>query len=299
MEKKQKILIIVGPTASGKSDLAVKLARKFKGEVISADSRQVYRGLDIGTAKITKQGMKGVPHYLLNVVSPRKTFTAFDFVTEASRKIAEIQGRGHLPIIAGGTGFYIDALIGRISLPNVPVNLKLRAKLEKKTLGQLMLMLKQRDPKRAKTVEPDNKRRLIRALEITMNSKPDLRNPGTHSGFDALWIGSRPSETALRKKIRLRAATQLRRGLGAEVRRLRMARVPLKRIRELGFEYTLAFDYLDKKIARDEFLSRLESNTWRYAKRQLGYWRRNKKIQWFKPSDKTRIEREIRGWLRK
>ena len=132
-----------------------------------------------------------------------------------------------------------------------------------------------------------------------MNSKPDLRNPGTHSGFDALWIGSRPSETALRKKIRLRAATQLRRGLGAEVRRLRMARVPLKRIRELGFEYTLAFDYLDKKIARDEFLSRLESNTWRYAKRQLGYWRRNKKIQWFKPSDKTRIEREIRGWLRK
>src|SRR5580693_2616583 len=129
----QKVLVIVGPTASGKSALAVALAKKFKGEIISADSRQVYRGLNIGTGKITKREMRGVPHHLLDVVSPKKIFTAHDFVTHARRAISNIAKRGKLPIIAGGTGFYIDALVGRIVLPDVPVDEKLRARLEKKS----------------------------------------------------------------------------------------------------------------------------------------------------------------------
>src|SRR4051812_33337273 len=116
MPRKQKVLVVVGPTASGKSALAVRLAKRLNGDVISADSRQVYMGLNIGTGKITKSEMKGVKHHLLDVVSPRRQFSAHDFIKAASNKIDDIQSRGKLPILCGGTGFYIDALLGRISL---------------------------------------------------------------------------------------------------------------------------------------------------------------------------------------
>src|SRR3989344_3885695 len=163
MPKKQKVLVIVGPTSSGKSALAVELARTFGGEVISADSRQVYRGLNIGTGKISKREMRGVRHHLLDEVSPHRIFTAHDFVEKGRAAISDIAMRGKLPIIAGGTGFYIDALVGKIALPNVPPNKKLRAQLEKKTAKQLFTMLKKRDPRRAKSIDPHNKRRLVRA----------------------------------------------------------------------------------------------------------------------------------------
>ena len=163
---KQQVLIIVGPTSSGKSALAVELARKFGGEVISADSRQVYRGLNIGTGKIAKREMRGVRHHLLDVASPKKYFSADEFVRKGKVALSNILQNDKMPIIVGGTGFYIDALVGRIALPNVPPDKKLREKLEKKTAAQLFAMLKQRDPRRAKTIEPQHKRRLIRALEI-------------------------------------------------------------------------------------------------------------------------------------
>src|SRR3989338_4829293 len=133
MQTRTKALVIVGPTSSGKSALAVALARKFGGEVISADSRQVYKGLDIGTGKITKREMRRVSHHLLDVASPKKLFTAHDFTGFASQAVAQIVSRNKLPIVTGGTGFFIDALVGRIPLPNVPINLELRDRLEKKT----------------------------------------------------------------------------------------------------------------------------------------------------------------------
>ena len=127
---KPHILVLVGPTASGKSGLAIELAKLFDGEVISADSRQVYRGLTIGTGKVTKREMQRIPHHLLDVASPTKTFSADDFVQLAQRAIEDITSRGKLPIITGGTGFYIDSLVGRITLPNVPPNKALRERLE-------------------------------------------------------------------------------------------------------------------------------------------------------------------------
>lgn len=296
--RKQKVLIIVGPTASGKSALAVSLAREFGGEVVSADSRQVYRGLDIGSAKITRKEMKGVSHHLLDEASPRRIYTAFDFVQTARKKIGEIESRGRLPIVAGGTGFYIDALTGRIELSNVPADPELRKKLESKTNEQLFIMLKRRDEKRARVIDRRNKRRLIRAIEIAIAPRNTTQNTDLRSPyFEALWLGLRLPNEELRKKIRLRAAAQVRKGLAGEGMRLRKSRVPVKRIREFGFEYSLALDRATGKISKSEFLSRLESQTWQYARRQMRYWKRNRNIKWFKPSQKKEIFNLVSNWL--
>jgi len=166
VKEKPKVIVILGPTASGKSALAIDLALRFNGEVISADSRQVYRGLDIGSGKITKKEMLGIPHHLIDVADPKKIFTA-DLFQKLSRKaVADILSRGKLPIICGGTGFYIKAAIDSAQLPDVQPDHALRAKLSKKTPEQLFAMLKKKDPARAKSIDPQNPVRLIRALEI-------------------------------------------------------------------------------------------------------------------------------------
>src|SRR3989344_6952225 len=210
MPKKQKVLLIVGPTSSGKSTLAVELARKFNGEVVSADSRQVYRGLDIGTGKIKKREMRSVAHHLLDVADPKKLYTAEDYRKAATRAIADIARRGKLPIVAGGTGFYIDALVGRIALPAVPPNMKLRARLEKKTAPQLYALLKKQDPRRAKTIDEHNKRRLVRALEIAaaIGRRPQAAN--LPSEYDVLWIGVMPPKKTLDAKISARLSARMR-----------------------------------------------------------------------------------------
>ena len=161
-----KIIVILGPTASGKSDLAVQVAKKFGGEVISADSRQVYKGLNIGTGKITKKEMQGVPHHLLDVCSPKKVFTASDFVSLANRAIIQIINKKKIPILCGGTGFYIDAFLGEKQIPEVPPNLELRKELEQKTTEELFKILQKLDPERASNIDSKNPRRLVRAIEI-------------------------------------------------------------------------------------------------------------------------------------
>ncbi|HDO23680.1 MAG TPA: tRNA (adenosine(37)-N6)-dimethylallyltransferase MiaA, partial [bacterium] len=164
-----KVIVILGPTASGKSEMAVKLAKKFNGEIISADSRQVYRGMDIGTGKITQKEMRGIPHHLLDVASPKKVFTVIDFKKRAEKAIKDIIKRGKISIICGGTGFYIQAITGGISIPEVKPNWKLRKQLEKKNAEQLFKMLKKLDPKRSKTIDAKNPRRLIRAIELAQS----------------------------------------------------------------------------------------------------------------------------------
>ncbi len=164
--KRQKIIAIVGPTASGKSGLAVELAAKYNGEVVSADSRQVYAGLDIGTGKVTKKEMGGVPHHLLDVVSPKKIFTVSEFKEKAEKGIADILHRSKLPIICGGTGFYIQAIVDNVIFPEVPPNAALRKKLEKKSAVELAKILQKLDPVRFKSIDIKNPHRLIRAIEI-------------------------------------------------------------------------------------------------------------------------------------
>lgn len=296
----QKVLIIVGPTASGKSALGVALARRFDGEVISADSRQVYRGLDIGTGKISRREMQNVPHHLLDVASPRKTFSAGDFAKKARAAVEDISKRGKLPIVVGGTGFYIDALLGRIALPDVPPDTKLRARLAKKTASELYTMLKKMNPLRAKAMstssERNNKVRLIRALEIARahlkTPMMELRTPS----YDALWIGVERSDAELRARIDKRLKERLKKGMTKEAVRLHAGGLSYKRMKELGLEYRSLARFLQKEITREQLERELQSDIWRYARKQIGYWKRNKDIRWFNPNQPKKIATAVTKW---
>ena len=306
MTKKQKVLIIVGSTSSGKSALAVKLAQKFDGEVISADSRQVYRGLNIGTGKITKREMKGVSHHLLDVASPKKVFSADNYVNLAKKVIEDVSKRGKLPIVAGGTGFYVDALVGRVAFPNVPPNAKLRAQLDRKSAAQLFAMLKKKDPRRARSMdtpsERNNKVRLIRALEIAATLRRPRPVPrsdlSTGRGkYDVFWIGIALPMRTLEKKIASRLFARIKQGMVAEVKRLHAGGLSYKRMEELGLEYRSLARFLQGKITREEMADELNRAIRKYAKRQVVYWKRNKDILWFKDAGAARISKTIRNWL--
>ena len=293
---KQKILVILGPTASGKSELGIRLAKKFNGEVVSADSRQVYRGLDIGTGKITKREMQGVRHHLLDVAGPKRQFTAAEYKKLAERAIGDILARGKLPIIVGGTGFYIDTLLGNVSLPIVPTNPTLRKRLAKKTLPELFAMLKKLDPRRARGIDRHNPRRLIRAIEIAtaLGNVPAVK---TKKPFDVLYIGLTIPKDILRKKINTRLVARLKHGMVAEAKRLHERSLSLKRMDEIGLEYRFLARYLQKKISKEEMVQGLASAIWRYAKRQMTWWRRNTQIMWFQPDKKQVIENNVRKFL--
>jgi tRNA dimethylallyltransferase len=301
---KPKILVLVGPTASGKSALAVELAHTFDGEIISADSRQVYRGLDIGTGKITKREMRGVAHHLLDVASPSTVFTAREFVRKASAIISKSK---RLPIVVGGTGFYVDALLGRISVPDIPPDKKLRARLQKRSAAELFAMLKKSDARRAKVMdtssERNNKVRLIRAHEIAASQKklsksfPQKRRKDSPR-YDVLWIGIHPPQRELEKRIKTRLRSRIRAGMIEEAKRLRKQGVSLKRMENLGLEYRSLARLLRHKTSREEFEEGLFRDIRRYAKKQRAYWKRNTEISWFDPKQKTPITRLIARWIK-
>ena len=279
--RNKKVLVIVGPTASGKSALAVRLAKKFNGEIISADSRQVYKGLDIGTGKITKREMRGIPHYLLDVANPKKQFSVSEFLILTNQAIAEIVKKNKLPMVVGGTGFYIDALAGRILLPDVPPNKELRKKLEEKSVNELFVILKKKDARRAKTIDPHNKVRLIRALEIVaaLGKVPSILKFSRTSEYKFMYIGLKPDN--LRYRIEKRVKKMFRDGLLDEIKRLKKSGVTNKRLKELGFEY---WNPTEESVIKGSV---------NYAKRQMTWFKRNKKIKWFKPDEYTKIEKYV------
>lgn len=294
----QKIIVIVGSTASGKSAFAVELAHAIGGEVISADSRQVYRGLDIGTGKITKREMRGVRHHLIDVASPTKTFTAHDFAVASHKAIADIAKREKTPIIAGGTGFYIDALVGRTSLAPIAADKALRAKLEKKSVAQLLALLKRRDAKRAADIiaknEVNNKHRLIRAIEITYGRPhSEATPPSCVPAYEVTWLGIKPDVVELKKKIRARLIERLNKGMIAEATRLHAGGLSYNRMSELGLEYRYLALLLQKKISKTELIEQLSAKIWQYARRQIIYWKRNKDIKWYSPKELPKMLRAI------
>ena len=298
---KQKIIVIVGPTASGKSEWGVRLAKKINGEIISADSRQVYRGLNIGSGKITKKEMRGIPHYCLDIASPRRVFTADNFKKFGERALKNILKREKTPIVLGGTGFYIDVLLNRVSTANVPPNQKLRKHLEKKSLAELFRILQKLDWERAKTIDRHNPRRLVRAIEI-LYSRKDIPlenlcaarlarakqffsrkicvvNKGNIFSRQALWIGIKRSPEDLKKRIHQRLTRRLP-GIIREVKKLHANGLSWKRLFDLGLEYRYGSLYLQKVLAREEMKKKLETEIWHYARRQMTWWRRNKEINW-------------------
>lgn len=268
----------------------MRLAKQFDGEVISADSRQVYKGLDVGTGKITVAEMQGVPHHLLDVASPLRKFTVERYKKLAAKAIADIAKRGKVPIICGGTGFYIDALVDGVEFPNVPPNPKLRAELArlgKKDPSALFTQLKELDPERAEVIDPHNLRRVIRAIEIAsaLGKVPKIstENPGVGArSYDPLFIGINPEVETLRTKIQTRLIDRIeKQGMIEEARILQAGGLSWKRMEELGLEYRYLALFLQGKITREEMIERLGFEIWHYAKRQLAWFKRNKRIQWF------------------
>lgn len=288
---KPKLIAVVGPTASGKTSLGIFLARKLGGpakrgrrggaEIISADSRQAYRGLDLGTGKATKKEMVGIPHHLIDVASPKRQFTVDDFVKQAGRAVCLIYQTGAIPIIVGGTGLYVDMLVGRMSYPNVPPDDALRKRLSKKTPAQLYAMLQKLDPARAATIEKENHRRLVRALEIIEAlGRVPAPSPSLAWRYEVLWLGLDPGAEKLKKNIRKRLKARLKAGMVAEARRLHAQGLSYKRMEELGLEYRYLARLLQGKLAQKEFAEQLERAINDYAKRQLRWFKRNKDIRW-------------------
>lgn len=294
----QKVIVILGPTAVGKSSLGVSLARAYRGEVISADSRQVYAGLDIGTGKITKKERQGVLHHLLDIASPKKQISVATYQRLARKKLDEIEARGSVPMIVGGTGLYIESVVNDVSLPEVPPNVRLRKKLEKKSTTELFVMLKKLDPKRAETIDASNPRRLVRAIEIAtvLGRVPPYQNT-PRMDIDPLFIGLTIPFNILRKRIASRLLIRLKGGMVAEAQRLHAEGLSWKRMETLGLEYRYLSRYLRGLLTKDEMIKKLQSEIVRYAKRQMTWFKRDKRIVWFKPTEKRAIQKKVREFL--
>ena len=307
-----KLIVILGPTASGKSDLAVKIAKKFNGEVVSADSRQVYKGMDIGTGKITKKEMKGILHHLLDVASPKRRYTVAQYKKAALEAIKKIQKKkkkgkkgkigtvpkgGTVPILCGGTGFYIQAVVDGLVIPEVKPDWKLRTKLEKKTTQELFAQLKKFDPRRAKTIDKNNRRRLIRALEIVIKTgQPVPKLKKEKPEFNVLLIGVKKSAEELEKLIKKRLIKRMHQDMLAEVKKLRQNGISWQRLEEFGLEYRWLARYLQRKISYQEMLEKLQKDIEHFAKRQMTWFKRNKRINWIK--NKAEAEKAIKKFLK-
>lgn len=293
-----KVLVIVGPTASGKSDLAVYLARRFEGEVISADSRQVYRGLDVGSGKISKKERQGIPHHLIDVTDPRRRFSVSDYQKLAKDSLRHIFANSKLPIIVGGTGFYIDALMSSAEFPDVAPNKELREKLSQKNNDWLFKLIQKKDPARAETIDRHNKLRLIRALEIieAIGKVPELK---AAANVSAVYVGLLPEN--LDERIRARLKKRMP-GMIREARRLISEGLTFERMHELGLEYRYLALLLQGKMTREEMTEKLFLAIRQYAKRQMTWFRRNMHIKWFtlsktdgfKPEEHKEIEKYLR-----
>jgi len=292
----RKLVVILGQTASGKSDLAVKIAKKFKGEVVSADSRQVYKGMDIGTGKITKKEAKGIPHHLLNITSPKKRFAVAQYRKLAIEAINKIQKKGKLPILCGGTGLYIQAVVDGITIPEVKPNWSLRRILDKFSTEELFKKLKELDQKRAETIDKHNKRRLIRAIEIVLKTKkpvPELKK--IPLPYPVLILGIKKKKDELEKLIEKRFLKWLEEGFLKEVFNLKKMGLSWKRIEEFGINYRTASQYLQKLITEDEFIKKSLIELRNYAKRQMVWFKRDKRIIWIKTQKEA--ERLVKRFL--
>ncbi len=305
MDKRPKIIVILGQTATGKSDFAVQIARVLavsgvEAEIISADSRQVYKGMDLGTGKITKKEMEKIPHHLLDIASPKKAFTVSAFKKLADKKIKEIVKKGNVPIICGGTGFYIDAVVDGVILPEVEPDKKLRATLAKKSSEQLFKMLLKLDPIRAKTIDPNNSVRLIRAIEIakTLGSVPKIT---TEQKYDTLKIGLALPDEILKENIRTRLVARLKKGMLKEIQNLHTEGLSWKRMEALGLEYRYGALHLQGIVTKQEMLEKLEIEIWHYAKRQMTWFKRDKNIIWIDPREiheKAKVTRKVKEFLK-
>ena len=290
---KKQLTAIVGPTAVGKSELAVEIALDHNGEIVSADSRQVYRGLDIGTGKITDEEKRGVRHHCLDIADPSYQLTVAEYKQCADNAITDIQSRDKLPILVGGTGFYVQAVVDDIDFPEVPPDHELREQLGQKSTEELYKELQEKDPDRAATIEPDNKRRLVRALEIVhyRGKVPQLES--STSPYDLLMIGLYVSREELRERISARLTKRIDEGMIEEAARLHDNGLSYERMIELGLEYRYLAYYLRGELSKKDMKAQLETAIYQFATKQLSWFRHDERIEWFNPQETDQITKRL------
>jgi len=272
--QKPKIIVICGPTATGKSDYAVKLAKEINGEVISADSRQIYRGMDIGSGKITPKEMNGIPHYGLDIKNPHEDFSVVEFQEYAHNTISNIISRNKVPILCGGTGYFIDAVIHDTQFPAVVPNEKLRKELSIKTTQELFEILQSLDPGYAKIIDQYNPHRLIRAIEIAtkLGSVPPLQTPKSRYNAEIIYIDKPDKE--LRQRIEKRLVDRIGQGMIHEVQNLHDSGISWERLESFGLEYRYIAEFLQDKITKEKMIEEIKNKSWQYAKRQRTWFKK-------------------------
>jgi tRNA dimethylallyltransferase len=278
-QQKPELVVVVGPTASGKSDLAMKVAREFGGEIIAVDSRTIYKGMDIGTAKPSKEEQKLVPHWGIDLIEPGQIFSAYQFKVYAEQKIREIRTRGHLPILVGGSGLYIDSVIFDFDFVE-GTSLKERADLEELSIEKLQRLIKERN-----YLMPENKnnrRHLIRTIERKgkIGTKRSLKN-------NTILVGLNPGTEQLRYRINQRVEAIFNSGFIDEVKSLIENYGEHNILKSRGIGYKPAIDYLNGEIDLQEAKEKFRKGDWQYARRQRTWFKRNKFIRWFDSSEKA------------
>lgn len=280
-KNKNKVIAIVGATASGKTAYAIELAKRINGEIVSADSRLVYKGFDIGCAKPSIDEQDGIRHHMMDIIEPEFNYSAGLYETDAKKCIYDILRRGKVPVITGGTGLYFRILLENYDLPKIEADYKMRSELSKLSAEELYKKLLSIDAEGAETIEPADRKKLIRAIEIVeISGLPLNKARGTkEEEFEVEWIGRNFPRSELYERINNRVEIMFENGIIEETKHLleKHGRIP-NIIYTIGYQEVLA--YLDGIITLEEAKERLKQNTRRYAKRQLTWFRKNKNIKW-------------------
>ena len=295
-----KLVVLLGPTASGKSGLSITLAQHFNGEIISADSRQVYRGLDIGTAKVTSAEQALVPHHVLEVADPRDVYTVAQFQRDAISAINDILKRSHQPFLVGGSPHYIQAVVDNLDIPHIEPQPALRAQLEKRPMPELLQQLEKLDSRSAATIDRNNPRRVIRALEVCLVSgKPfSQQRKMSEPLYQSLLLGIEWPREVLYRRIDERVDERMQQGMVQEVQRLLDEGVSHQRLEALGLEYRYITRWLTGAFENeDEMVQRLKYAIHDFTRRQLTWLRKEKRIVWMNGGDWEQAQDVVRDFL--
>ncbi len=291
--QKNKVIVICGPTASGKTALSIELAKKIDGEIVSCDSMQIYKDMDIGTAKPTLEEMQGIKHYLIGYVSPEERYSVADYKKDAKTAIKEIIEKGKVPIVVGGTGLYIDSLIYEIEYQDIKLDEEYRRELEKivkeKGLETLYERAKEIDPKAIEKISPNDQKRILRILEIyhatgKTKTQQEIESRKKEVEYDYKVYALQWDRQKLYDRINKRVDIMIEQGLIGEVRQIlnKYEKFPTAM---QGLGYKEVVDYLDGKYTKEEMIEKIKMETRRYAKRQLTWFRKNKQTIWLNAED--------------
>jgi len=294
-----KLIVILGPTASGKTDWSLHLAKKFGGEIISADSRQLYKKMDIGTAKPLgqwkREGFKknyyvdDVPHYLVDFLDPGKYFTAAEFHDQAIKYAKMIHMKNKIPFVVGGTGMYIQSLVDNYKMPRIAPNKKLRRSFEEKSIEDLVEWLKQVDPISAEIIDINNKRRIIRALEVSiLSGEPfSTQQKMGEQLFDILQIGLKAEKEIIHQRIEDRVDKMIQEGILEEIKKLQKQKYSWDLPSMSGIGYRQFRDHLEGKESLEDAIKKLKRETKHFAKKQMTWFKRDQRINWLENRDEA------------